>query len=1750
MLLLCFQNSLPAIAQTTEQQYMERYWNYRDRYKKWFVKIGREAGESINLTENDPKGGGGALWTSQLPINAGSIKTGDATSNLGTYMVVLATEYKLLKDAGQSTTATLNELYYVIQAINRLDKKAEPYFDHNQAENLNGFFMRDDMPHEFHESWGKNNFNPYGNIPGSTVTSGTNERRDYVTATHCDFYDEQNPGSPKFSNNEESIDQVVGLMMGFVFIKKYVDPLFVQPTPQDAPVNLVAEVAAITDRIITYISQLKVVEDYPAAIAALNILAVPSALGQTINAICSLTDNLDPGDIKMKWVITNPVNDKLVENGGGWAQMFSYPLCAAAKYITGIDYWQDVEIKKTSGTFPCYPCNLTAKINKNDIGTVWNNQAIHLTASGFQNAHDYLSLEITSNCALAAPNTNYVYAPIVQIQQLLSITPKFLREFNINMMLTMAAIGSNQNDYPSWTQSKIGLISKAWNMKIFDLIHFLISGTESSTYFSKSDYEELLSIAPCIGPNMNAPLLVNQDTTLFTHLGIAPKIGWNSINLWSHPEGTTSTSYFGEFNGNDYMMLYNLYRLTYGNIGFPLYENKPCQCNSSGIFKQDIDYSDNDYNNGVGEDPTFINIPNLTYPVIVVPRFSHEYNPIGIRLPEFLIHSMNIDAGGQVNTQTDLVLCKSGFLTVNTANGLIVGDPSGNPDLISNLTVRDGTTLIITTNNSMTISSGSQIVVESGGTLILQRAGRITIEDNAKIIIKPGGVISIQPDAVIELKGANALLDVQGTFNNLTLASAEQITFTKAGATGGGMAQFASGKVTMQTGSSFNNYGCRVKMFELDYSHDASFTIDEAAALVDFKQPCTITLNAGETMPVSTGGSAVGGTLNLNSLDDENSMAEFNLYGDAHVVSNQCKIKLNRYNFHYYKDANIDLNGDDATLRFGGNIYLHPDADLHFNGEGYLGFKLTQNWVDYKNIFADNTNTITLTGSGKNDKVAEIEAMTWVRINDDMVKFTLTDGHILFNSLAFLTIGAPYIIENAMLTGLPASFGQGILIGGQTDHKINNVTFRYLAKAVEAHLYWTNGSSLRITNSEFINCENGINAYDKGIILKNNTFTGCTTEITGSGMSFTSHLNQVITANGGLFGVINYSTSGTSNLLISHCNLNCSQGITFEGDNMLSMTCTQLNAVDNFNIQMKQQSDLCLSPLCNPGAGYNNLSSSNGILLDNANNVYFNEGHNNFSVNQPPLLSGQLTQCENTLDKHANNNQWYTGSTSQPSFYDYNVQMVGCGFSSPHNRIRFIDNSPQQITGCPTMPLPYPHDPTLRPTPLDSCTVCPYFQSNELQQVNHGFEEANLLISDGDTLNDDLNAFNILHNILSTTIEYDKYDINWVSNLAYNKMKTAFTNLFAHEIINSATVETQATMMLETIERRIEFFRSRDNDNAEFYSIIDKAAVLRLINNREEAVNTLRDIPACLHITESQQTFITTLIEQYGREYDVINKVIPVEEFLNNINSNRVFQVFANTQANIDSITTSSIPFGNNINCSQSAIDLQGNVYSICNETNVSLDFKLSRYNVGFSSPEWEQVFDGWHNATDSVVCMTKDVNDFLYITGKSWNGLDYDIATVKYDTAGNRYWTAIYNDLKIGDDMPLSLEVTQDFKVIIKVKSFNDTCILYKTIYYSQCDTNCIPQLRISKNTLTTDTDFEIIPNPTLSITEFRLVNENDNEHRILYLYNHKAQKVLTKNYIGNITLDLSSLPKGAYLARTVGVKTNSIYTKKFVIQ
>lgn len=131
----------------TENELQKKYWNYRDRYKKHFTKIGREQGESVPIS----------LWYKTQncgDFQGGQIKMGDAMAMHGDYMCLLATEYYLTKKQGGDLTAIKNEIYYALKAVERVDLFAEQYLSNNpNAGQLNGFVLRDDVPLDFYKNW-------------------------------------------------------------------------------------------------------------------------------------------------------------------------------------------------------------------------------------------------------------------------------------------------------------------------------------------------------------------------------------------------------------------------------------------------------------------------------------------------------------------------------------------------------------------------------------------------------------------------------------------------------------------------------------------------------------------------------------------------------------------------------------------------------------------------------------------------------------------------------------------------------------------------------------------------------------------------------------------------------------------------------------------------------------------------------------------------------------------------------------------------------------------------------------------------------------------------------------------------------------------------------------------------------------------------------------------------------------------------------------------------------------------------------------------------------------------------------------------------------------------------------------------------------------------------------------------------------------------------------------------------------------
>lgn len=142
IVIILFTGFFTKVQAQTQTLNSQKYWEYRERLMYDFMLgVGDGPGES-QIASKRLEG-----WP--MPNGVQGIKFGDATIDLGHYISILATEYKLLEMNNYNTDRTVYELYYALNRLNLLDYYAETYFtdpngNQGQAE-LNGFFIRDDI---------------------------------------------------------------------------------------------------------------------------------------------------------------------------------------------------------------------------------------------------------------------------------------------------------------------------------------------------------------------------------------------------------------------------------------------------------------------------------------------------------------------------------------------------------------------------------------------------------------------------------------------------------------------------------------------------------------------------------------------------------------------------------------------------------------------------------------------------------------------------------------------------------------------------------------------------------------------------------------------------------------------------------------------------------------------------------------------------------------------------------------------------------------------------------------------------------------------------------------------------------------------------------------------------------------------------------------------------------------------------------------------------------------------------------------------------------------------------------------------------------------------------------------------------------------------------------------------------------------------------------------------------------------------
>lgn len=206
----------------TPTQNLEKYWAYRQRLtgtadKAGFVDIGLGQGQSIPALERFPHTDCATDWYMQHHScspheGTGRLHWSDATLYLGHYMAILALEYANLYRANQSTQVVAQELWYALEAFERLDSLAEVTLGLEGKKD--GFFLRDDIAATFYLDNDSSTERRFGKDKFTFDCTSS--------AYSC--------GEPRVEDGVFiSQDQVTGLLVGFMTINQLIADHRYQP---------------------------------------------------------------------------------------------------------------------------------------------------------------------------------------------------------------------------------------------------------------------------------------------------------------------------------------------------------------------------------------------------------------------------------------------------------------------------------------------------------------------------------------------------------------------------------------------------------------------------------------------------------------------------------------------------------------------------------------------------------------------------------------------------------------------------------------------------------------------------------------------------------------------------------------------------------------------------------------------------------------------------------------------------------------------------------------------------------------------------------------------------------------------------------------------------------------------------------------------------------------------------------------------------------------------------------------------------------------------------------------------------------------------------------------------------------------------------------------------------------------------------------------------------------------------------------
>ncbi len=724
----------------TDELNLQKYWKFRSQFVQKFVKVGPENGESFPAGVLSPYT---HCYDAVAGDQKGAMFWGDGGVRHGHYLTLLATEYALLKKNNQDTEGVLNELYFALNALNRVDGAAEQNLELNYGltgfyplNDINGYYLREDIPEDFCLNWETDDLNPKCIYSPNYTNNNVQKQHNgsgLVTTPNSSY------------QNTPSVDQMISILLGIRMIHKLVDDVQVQPTSGDTPMLIVTEAVAIADRMIKYAAD-------------------------------------------HNWFLID-VNGWPVNSNGGDLSVSSYPLVKTWEALhNGASFPYNEVIKRRSlpyvnaqfciTGFGVNSTDLADKLNaceslQNATGSLVYNALIYGENAGILNNQNSSVFQDWQLNGTEISDVNYLLLPwtttlpsnfALNIAEpynwLLSAQETY--DLNVKLSFYLATIGGV---WPTSSVYEFANETKNYELEMADALLKDVF-PQRSQFFYKAMLDNLSPTGP-FSLDQVYPYPSEQYRVLEYQSG-----GWASEYRWiDDNDFGSSNGRQGIYSALDYMVLHNLYYLLYDNQLPEFKEDYQCFCeptvqvqptdNTANAIDQAIYLNDKLAILPTCEEHVFMDnvVTTGESPFLVNPYFN-DYADLKISTAKFNMENTTIADGALVEVNSNLIICNATTLTGVLGSSLVLNkadvriNDQATLDFYGDIVVKDGTSLIVKEGAKLILRNGSELRIKEGGKLIIH--GEVQYYDGASIITE-------YDNAEIELNGTIKMMD-GGTF--------------------------------------------------------------------------------------------------------------------------------------------------------------------------------------------------------------------------------------------------------------------------------------------------------------------------------------------------------------------------------------------------------------------------------------------------------------------------------------------------------------------------------------------------------------------------------------------------------------------------------------------------------------------------------------------------------------------------------------------------------------------------------------------------------------------------------------------------------------------------------------------------------------------------------------------------------------------------------------------------------------------------